>query len=118
MTDFNSQVDGTNGSATQSNEPKMPKRSRSFDESTKSSRLRRKSLDSPASSEAMKAIVRVNALEAKVRMSIMYLQDSVLCFLFKKYSTKQCVRQNFTSSIPNVDTGMNAVDSKRRWWTK
>ncbi|XP_071518225.1 uncharacterized protein osp isoform X4 [Panulirus ornatus] len=47
-------------------ESKMPKRSKSFDESTKSSRLRRKSLDSPASSEAMKAIVRLNALESKV----------------------------------------------------
>lgn len=45
---------------------KVPKRSKSFDDSTKSSRLRRKSLDSPGSSEAMKAIVRLNALESKV----------------------------------------------------
>ncbi|XP_063875327.1 protein outspread-like isoform X17 [Scylla paramamosain] len=45
---------------------KMARRSRSFEESTKSSRLRRKSLDSPGSSDAMKAIVRLNALEAKV----------------------------------------------------
>lgn len=45
---------------------KVARRSRSFEDSTKSSRLRRKSLDSPGSSEAMKAIVRLNALEAKV----------------------------------------------------
>lgn len=45
---------------------KVARRSRSFEESTKSSRLRRKSLDSPSSSETMKAIVRLNALEAKV----------------------------------------------------
>lgn len=45
---------------------KVPRRSRSFEESTKSSRLRRKSLDSPGSSDAMKAIVRLNALETKV----------------------------------------------------
>ncbi|CAL4061322.1 unnamed protein product, partial [Meganyctiphanes norvegica] len=45
---------------------KMPKRSRSFDESTKSSRLRRKSLDSPVNSDAMKTIVRLNTLEAKM----------------------------------------------------
>ncbi|XP_066967931.1 uncharacterized protein osp isoform X37 [Macrobrachium rosenbergii] len=47
-------------------ESKSAKRSKSFDDSTKSSRLRRKSLDSPASSEAMKAIVRLNTLESKV----------------------------------------------------
>ncbi|XP_064106229.1 uncharacterized protein LOC135215453 isoform X24 [Macrobrachium nipponense] len=47
-------------------ESKSTKRSKSFDDSTKSSRLRRKSLDSPASSEAMKAIVRLNTLESKV----------------------------------------------------
>lgn len=45
---------------------KVARRSRSFEDSTKSSRLRRKSLDSPSSSDAMKAIVRLNALEAKV----------------------------------------------------
>ncbi|XP_076038197.1 myosin phosphatase Rho interacting protein outspread isoform X4 [Oratosquilla oratoria] len=45
---------------------KAPKRSKSFDESTKSSRPRRKSLESPSSSEAMKAILRMNSLESKV----------------------------------------------------
>ncbi|XP_068233096.1 protein outspread isoform X6 [Palaemon carinicauda] len=47
-------------------ESKSTKRSKSFDDPTKSSRLRRKSLDSPASSEAMKAIVRLNTLDSKV----------------------------------------------------
>ena len=45
---------------------KFAKRSRSFEDSTKSSRLRRKSLDSPNGSEAVKAIVRINNLETKV----------------------------------------------------
>lgn len=54
------------GEVDQGETGKVAKRSRSFDESTKSSRLRRKSLDSPGSSEAMRAIVRLNNLEAKV----------------------------------------------------
>nr|XP_045626396.1 serine-rich adhesin for platelets-like isoform X4 [Procambarus clarkii] len=63
LPDVEEETKGGNG---QPKEPKIPKRSKSFDESTKSSRLRRKSLDSPSSSEAMKAIVRLNTLESKV----------------------------------------------------
>ncbi|KAK8748701.1 hypothetical protein OTU49_015953 [Cherax quadricarinatus] len=63
LPDVEEETKGGNG---QAKEPKMAKRSKSFDEATKASRLRRKSLDSPSSSEAMKAIVRLNTLESKV----------------------------------------------------
>ncbi|XP_037069665.1 plectin-like [Pollicipes pollicipes] len=42
------------------------RRSRSFEESTKASRLRRKSLDGVTSSDSLRVIMRVNALEQRV----------------------------------------------------
>ncbi|XP_043188068.1 protein outspread-like [Amphibalanus amphitrite] len=61
-----SQPDAAAATGSGTGEPARARRSRSFEESTKAWRLRRKSLDSATASDSLKVIMRVNSLEQRV----------------------------------------------------